>query len=156
SAVAAARNLKSDLARGEAIRFEPVNVVQLGDLVFKSEIFPDCKSAAEAVVKILAGRELGIGPFAAMKEIFLVNGNVNLSAALLARLIKNSGRYDYRVNRLDDEAVLIVFYERRGSKMEKLGESLFTKRDAIAAGLAGRETYKKFPRNMLFARALLN
>ena len=123
----------------------------LGDALAKSGYFSDAKSAAQAVVKVLAGQELGIGPIAAMTGINIIKGQVSVGANLLAATIKRDGRYNYRVAEHSAEVCEIAFFE--GGK--EIGRSRFTKADAQAAGLTGGN-WTKYPRNMLFARALSN
>lgn len=125
-------------------------VFQVADAFFQSGLFTDLKSAQQAVVKILAGRELGLGPFAAMNGIDIIKGRTSVSANILAGAIKRSGRYSYKVVRHTDSECLIHFFEDG----VKSGESLFTMDDARRAGLVGKENWKKYPKNMLFARAL--
>ena len=125
------------------------DIFRLGDVFARSGYFQDAREAQQAIVKILAGRELGIPPVAAMTGIYLINGRVALGANLIAAAIKRSGRYDYRVQRLDNEACEIVFFQGT----ERIGESTFTLADARKAGTKNTE---KFARNMLFARAISN
>lgn len=129
-----------------------LDVFKMGDVFVKSGYFTDAKDAAQAVVKILAGAELGIGPVTAMKELNIIKGKISLSASLIAARIKSSGRYDYRVTSIDSEKCIITFFEQG----KNVGVSEFTMKDAAAANLLANETYKKFPRNMLFSRALTN
>lgn len=129
------------------------DVMTLGTILAKSGYFGDARDAAQAAVKVLAGRELGIGPVAAMTGIYIVKGRVTMSANLIAAQIKRSGRYTYRVARVDDGGCEIVFFEGK----EEIGRSSFTAEDAKAAGLWGSsDPWKKTPRNMLFARAMSN
>ena len=125
--------------------------MQLGEVLSKSGFFQDSQSAAQAIVKILAGRELGFGPVASMTGINVIKGKVSLSANLIAAAVKRSGRYNYRVIRLDDQSCSIKFFE--GGK--EIGDSTFTMDDAKTAGLA-TDNWRKFPKNMLFARAMSN
>ena len=118
----------------------------------------DAKGTAEQAVaqlatKILAGREMGLGPFAAVQGIHVIQGRPALSANLIASAIKSSPKYDYRVKRLDPEACELEFFERVGGRLEPLGVSTFTAADARAAGT---QNMQKFARNMLFARAISN
>ena len=129
--------------------------MSLGDVFVKSGMFPDLKSQAQAVVKILAGRELGLSPLQAMTDIYMVNGKVALQAKLIASLIKKSGKYDYHIDKLDEQECVISFFQMNG-KMEKIGESTFTIKDAAKAGIVNKEVWKSYPRNMLFARAVSN
>ena len=72
--------------------------MSLGEIFVRSGMFPDLKSQAQAVVKILAGRELGLSPLQSITDIYMVNGKVALQAKLIAALIKKSGKYDYSVD----------------------------------------------------------
>lgn len=123
----------------------------LGDVFVRSGFFSDARDAAQAIVKVMAGQELGFPPIASMTGVYIVKGKVSLSANLIAAAIKRSGRYNYRVRQLDDEGCSIDFFEGA----ENIGNSKFTREDAVKAGLMS-ENYKKFPRNMFFARTLSN
>lgn len=127
--------------------------MQLGDLLAKSGFFQDSKGAAQAVVKVLAGREIGFGPIASMTGIHVISGRVSISANLMAAAIKRSGRYDYRVREMTPQRCEIEFRERYGDKWEVIGASEFTAQDAKTAGTKNMD---KFARNMLFARAMSN
>lgn len=127
------------------------DVMTLGATLAKSGYFQDARDAAQAVVKVLAGQELGLGPVASMTGIYIVKGRVTLSANVMAAVVKRSGRYNYKVTRLDDTGCSITFYEGKS----ELGASTFTADDAKRAELGG-DNYRKFPRNMYFSRALSN
>jgi hypothetical protein len=118
-----------------------------------SKYWPDAATLAQALVKIEAGRELGLPAIVAMSEVHVIQGKPTLGAGALATLVKNSGRYDYRVVELTDERCVLRFVDVQAGD---LGESVFTMDDARKAGLAGRSTWRQYPRNMLFARALSN
>lgn len=108
---------------------------------------------SQIATKILAGQELGYGPFASVNGIHVIQGKPSISGNLMAAAIKSSGRYDYRVRQMEDTAVTIEFFERVGDKRESLGVSTFTKEDAQKAGT---QNMQKYPRNMLFNRAISN
>lgn len=110
------------------------------------------KNAAELAIRIQYGVELGMGPAAALMSVQVVQGKPTLTAPAVAGRIKASGRYNYRVTDHTDESCRIVFYEAG----EEIGDSVFTMKDAQQAGLLSNATWKKYPRNMLFARALTN
>jgi hypothetical protein len=126
-----------------------------------SGFFHDSRQEAQALVKIMAGRELGFPPFAAMTGIYLAeskNGRparLGMHANLMAATVKRSGRYDYEVTRLDDTGCVLTFIERREGKRHELGVSAFTEADAKRAGL-NSYNYGAFPRNMYFARSMSN
>lgn len=129
-----------------------LSTMQLGEVLKASGYFQDVREASQAIVKVLAGREMGIGPIAAMTGIYIVKGRVTLSANLMAAQIKRSGRYNYHVRRMDETGCEIEFFEGERS----IGVSSFDDADAKAAGLLGGENWRKFPRNMYFARAISN
>lgn len=122
----------------------------------KSGYFRDSAQGAEvsqAVTKVLAGYELGITPIASITGIHVIKGRIALSANLLATLIKRHPDYDYKIKSLDNETCTVVFFEGG----EEIGESTFTLEDAKRAGLLKADSgWAKFPRNMLFARAISN
>lgn len=104
---------------------------------------------AQLATKILAGQEMGYGPFASVQGIHVIQGRPTLSANLMAAAVKGHPKYDYRVRKMDDSAVTIEFFEGNQS----LGVSTFTIEDARKAQTKNLD---KFPRNMLFARAMSN
>jgi hypothetical protein len=129
-----------------------MDIMTLGDVLAKSGFFSDSKQASQAVVKVMAGQELGFGPVASMTGINIIQGKVAIGANLLASAIKRSGRYDYHVLKLENNGCTIEFYE--GGK--SVGISEFNQKDAEAAGVLSKDNWKKFPRNMYFSRALSN
>jgi hypothetical protein len=141
---------------GALVQAHGVDVLTLGKTLAQSGYFKDAADAAKAVVKILFGQEVGIGPATAMSAIYVVEGKPTYSATLMAALVKRSGKYDYRILRLDDDGCEIVFLQREGGKWDELGKSSFTLADARAANLSGKQVWKSYARNMLFARALSN
>ena len=130
----------------------PSDPITLGNVLAASGFFQDSREGAQAAVKVMAGQELGFGPIASMTGIYIVKGRVTLSANLMAAAIKRHPAYTFRVKEHNAEVCTIDFLEDG----EVIGTSSFSMDDAKAAGLAGSETYKKFPKNMLYARALSN
>lgn len=108
---------------------------------------------AMIATKILAGREMGFGPFASANGIHIISGKPAVGANLMASAVRSSSRYDYRVREMTNDKCAIEFFEREGDKKVSIGVSEFTKEDAVKAGT---QNMTKFPRNMLFARAMSN
>ena len=141
----------------EIMEFEGLKEpMAIGEVFAKSNMFPDVKSQVQAVVKILAGRELGLSPFESMKNIYLVSGKLALQSNALASLIKTSKKYDYKVETITDQECKISFWNIEKETKEEVGISEFTFKDAAKAGLVNKENWKSYPKNMLFARALAN
>lgn len=123
----------------------------VAEAMFKSGYFPDLRSAEQALVKITAGREFGIGPWASVSQIQIVQGRPTLGANLLGALVKRSARYDYKVLRSDDEACEIEVTDCGKSCGPAVSYAMA---DAEKAGLTGKDNWKKYPSDMLFARAI--
>lgn len=140
------------------IQPEELETIQrTGKLLAASGYFDGKGESEQAIAmmatKILAGREIGIGPFAAVNGIHIISGKPSIGANLLASAVKGSGRYDYRIREMSDKVCRIEFFQRSGDKWESLGTSEFTAEEARKAGTKNMD---KFPKNMLFARAMSN
>lgn len=131
--------------------YEQMNSLQTAaQALHASGFFKDVASQAQAMVKVMAGAELGLPPFAAMSGIHIVQGKPVLGANLIATLVKNSGRYDYRIKALDNQSCVLEWYENG----KPVGEAGFTIAEANAAGLTNKPTWKAYASDMLFARAI--
>ena len=125
------------------------DAISIGETFYKSGMFADIKSAQQAVVKIMAGAEMGISPFQAMSGIHIIQGKPTIGAGLMASRVKASGKYNYKVLEMTDKVCSIEFTEGG----QPIGTSAFTIEDAKKAGT---KNIDRFPRNMLFARAMSN
>ena len=149
--------VKRESAALDVVSAEELETIQrVAKLMSASGFFEtagnEVKAIAQVATKILAGRELGFGPWASVAGIHVVQGKPVISANLMAAAIKAHPRYDYRVRKMAADEVAIEFFEDGRS----LGVSRFSMADAKAAGLTNRENWKKYARNMLFARAMSN
>lgn len=115
-----------------------------------SGFFKDIKQASQGIVKIMAGNEIGIPPFAAMRGINIIEGHPELSANILATKIKNSGKYDYRVEDWDENGCTVVVFQDK----EEIGRVTFDKDDAQRANLLNKNNWRNHPKSMYFARAI--
>ena len=110
---------------------------------------------AQVAAKIMAGRELGFGPFASVNGIHIIQGKPTVGANLMAAAVRAHPRYDYRVKELSDTICELEFLDNG----KPAGNSRFTIEEAKIAELStgkNQATWKKYPRNMLFARAMSN
>ena len=135
--------------QNEVTTINTTDMMNISKAFYESGMFTDIKSAAQAMVKISAGAEMGIPPFAAMSGIHIIQGKPTIGAGLMAANVKASNKYDYKVIEQTDKVCSIDFYKGK----EKLGNSTFTYEDAKKAGTKNLD---KFPKNMLFARAISN
>lgn len=133
-----------------AVYEQMTSIQTAAQALYASGFFKDVTSQAQAMVKVMAGAEIGLPAFASMSGIHIVQGKPVLGANLIATLVKNDPRYDYRVKVADNKQCILTWYE--GGK--PVGESSFTIDEANAAGLTGKQTWKAYASDMLFARAL--
>lgn len=154
-----------DQTIGPALNLKGLNLRQIhfiGTSMANSGMFPDVKDGPKALVKILAGQEIGVTPFQAMTNIHIIQGKATMSANLMAAKLKGSGKYDYKVDELtSDKCTVTVFEVTYGvggvssKKKEKIGSFTFTMEDAKRAQLVkGGSGWEKYPQSMLFARAV--
>lgn len=164
--------MSTALARIGSTALSIQDVMSVGGMLAKSRYFQDASQEAQAVAKILAGQELGIPPVAAMTGIHVISGKISLSSNIIASIIKRSGKYNYRVRKLDAEVCEIEFFETSTPagqlpQWESIGVSSLSMAEAKAADMhrewssaksqmVDKVPWKKFPRNMLFARAISN
>src|SRR3990167_5750563 len=121
------------------------------DAFVKSGMFQDTKQLAQAIVKIQAGRELGLAPVYSMQNINLIRDRLTTSANTMAMLVKRSVKYNYRIKEHTEQVCIITFFEDG----KPVGESSFSMEDAKRANLIKPDSgWVKFPRAMLFSRAI--
>lgn len=121
-----------------------------------SGFWRDASKSAQAIAKVMAGAELGIPPVMAMSQVQIIQGRPTLGAGAIAGLVKGSGKYRYQQRQHTDRVCELEFFERVDNQWVSVGTSSFSMDDAKRAGLAGGHNWKKYPRNMLFARAISN
>lgn len=130
------------------------DVESVAKAMVASGFFNDATKISQAIVKIMAGAEIGIGPFGSMNGIHIIQGKPAFGANIMASKVKSSsGRYNYRVTEMSDTICTIEFMEHFGGSWQTVGVSSFSRDDAKKAGTKNLD---KFPRNMLFARAMSN
>lgn len=129
---------------------------EIATLMAASEFFKDADEAPKAFAKILVGLDLNIPITAALRDVNIIQGRPALSANLIAALIKKSGKYKYIITEHTLDKCKIEFSERedKASSWEYQGFVEFTMEDAKTAGLLTNLTWKKYPKDMLFARAI--
>lgn len=137
-------------------------------MMLASRFFGDIKSAEQALVKLKLGQALGIDAFAAMSQIYFVNGKPAMLAGLQARLIKASGKYRYEVKEKTSERCEIEFFEKldeigpKGNVVKvwkSIGKEEYTSKDAETAGLLkgpNAKNWTQHRKGMLFARCVTN
>lgn len=136
--------------------YELDNLQQLGGLLAASNYFTDARDMAQAAVKVMAGRELGIPPIASMMGVNIIKGKVALGVHLIASRVRAHG-YDFKIKQHDNTGCEIEFFSKADEKGRRssLGLSSFTEEDAKMAQVFS-DMYRKYPRNMYYSRAMSN
>jgi hypothetical protein len=111
-----------------------------------------------ALVKMQYGAELGMGPMSSIAGVNIIKGKPSIGAGIVAARIQAHPLFKFRQAELTDKRCRLVFFEREAESpaWEEVGDSVFTWEDARRAELLGRkgQMWEKYPRSMLFARAL--
>lgn len=110
---------------------------------------PTIRTPGECVAVILAGRELGLPPMAALRTITLLKGKVTIDSAGQLGLMQAAGAKVEWLKSDDKEAHLRL--TRPGNTPF---ETTYTIEMASKAGLLGNQTWQKYPRAMLRARCV--
>lgn len=124
------------------------------------------KSQAEVFVGLQHAISLGLDPHD-LQNMYVVNNRVQMWGSLPSKLIRKSGKLEweksYAINKdyveisvdnknLNDAVFAGVCETKRIDETEQR-KTYFTVDDAKTAGLLGRDTYKKYLKNMLLQRA---
>lgn len=115
-----------------------------------SNMYGGVGGEAKIMMILLAAKELGVGPCQALNGgIWSIQGKIEISARLMNGLIRRAG-HSIKVIRSDDECCTLLGTRTDGDSFE----SSFTKAEAEKAGLWNSNTWKKYPGDMLYNRAM--
>lgn len=148
----------------KAAAIDLANPKDVAFVMAESKLFKDIASFSQALVKIEAGRELGLGAFASMKAFDIVEGSLRVGSGQLASWVKAHPCRNYRVREATPQGCRIEWFERDTpeSEWESTGFSTWTEEDRERAGLKLKtkngypSVWAKFPTAMNFNRALSN
>jgi hypothetical protein len=127
----------------------PINEMQtMAEAIAQSGLF-GIKTPTQALALGLLCQAEGRHPAEAARDYHIIQGRPTLKAdAMLARFQQAGGRVEW--TRYDDQAVVGVFTHPSGGKLTLE----WTMERAKTAGLAGKEVWKQYPRNMLRSRVI--
>lgn len=120
----------------------------------KSSLLPDAlrNRASDVLTMILYGQDLGLSPMQSIQGVYVVKGKPMLAAQTWIALTRRAG---HRLSVLEHTAETCTVEITRGDTGEKHAET-FTIEDARTAKLTSNDTYSKYPKRMLLARAVSN
>jgi hypothetical protein len=121
------------------------------DTLVKSGFLPQSiKTKEQAVAIITMGQELGIGTWAALNGINVIQGKPTISPQLMLALINRSGQLeDMDIDATAERCVVMMKRKGRAPHTET-----FDLKAAAAMGLTGKDNYRKQPAVMLKWRAV--
>jgi len=131
------------------------------EVFIESGFFKDIKDVAQAIVKIQAGKEMGFPPIMSMNGIHImeIEGKhgekkvaITVGSKLMSDAIKRHPKYDYKVKEHTNLKCTLEFFQDG----EYLNEETFTMDDAKRIGVSNKTNWQRYPKNMLFARAMSN
>ena len=132
------------------------DVQQTAKAIVTSKMIAGVENESQAIVKILAGQELGLGPIASVNGLYVLNGRVGMMASVAGALLQKGG-YSW-IATWDDEdnptACQVTYF---GHTLPPEGwTNRFTTADAIRAKLIKQDgAHQKYPKDMLFNRAFM-
>jgi hypothetical protein len=115
-----------------------------------SGLYSGVGQQAKILMVLLAARELGVSPMLALNGgIWNIQGKIEISARLMNGLIRRAGHSIKIIVSSDTECKLL------GTRSDGDSfETSFDINDAIKAGLAGGNVWKKYPADMLYNRCM--
>lgn len=121
--------------------------------MYASGYFRDMTSLSKAITKALIGNEMGMGLVQSMNSLYVIDGKVAMDSHAIRNTAVMAG-YSIKTLKMDESGVTLEWSVRKEGKNEVLGTSEYTWDDAVKAGLADKPNWRKFPKDMLFARAI--
>jgi hypothetical protein len=110
------------------------------------------KTPAQALTIMQAGREIGVPPTYALRNIHVISGKPVVSAELLMALVRRTyGQSAIRVASATAEACTVEYREQGWDGVSSL---TFSMEDAKRAQLVDKAVWKQYPRAMLRSRAV--
>lgn len=127
--------------------------MKYAELISKSDIVPpDYKGkAANVLVAVQMGMELGLPPLQALQNIAVINGRPCVYGDSLIAIARSHPSCEYISETFDDQTMTATCKVKRRNGPEEI--RTFSQADATLAGLWGSNTWKKYPKRMLQMRA---
>lgn len=138
-----------------AISKEPYRILSdvydLSTKLANTEFVPASLRGKPAAIAacVLAGRELGIGPMSSLQNLIVIDGRPSMTSLLMRQLIFAAGHSIHYAESTDFRCV--VKGRRRGE--EEWTTITWTMDQAKKAGLDTKTNWRKYPKQMLQARA---
>lgn len=100
---------------------------------------------------MMSARDLGISPYKALNGgFYVVNGKIAMSTSLMTDRIRKEG-HSVKIPEWSSRKCVVMGVRKDNGDSVKIE---FSWEDAVAAGLTGSPTWKKYPKVMLYNRAM--
>lgn len=144
------------MSNSTALAVVPKTIDEFSDLAerfAKSTLLPKSMQgkAADVLVTIMAGHEMGLSPMASLRAIHVIEGKPVLSADGMVALVLGSGKAKYFVR--VEESDTAVTYETCRAGTDVPRRCTWTIEMAKRAALDKKDNWRTVPRAMLAARA---
>lgn len=145
------------MPQGGLTRLEPKSfgeLTSLANILATSDIVPkDLRGkAANVLLVLMFGNEIGISPAQALQNVMVVNGRPSLWGDAVMGLVLASPVYEDSKDEFDEKTMTATFRAKRKGKDWVV--RTFSKADAESAGLWKKEgPWQQYPKRMLFHRA---
>ena len=128
------------------------NLMKFSGELIKTGFLPlALKTPAQVTAVILTGQEMGLAPMYSLRNINIIQGKPCLASELqLTIFIKNGGKVRW-IESTDTKAVVELTHPNNPQNPH---QGSFTIEEARNAGLITKDSWKKYPKAMLKARAI--
>src|SRR3990167_5751101 len=127
--------------------------VKFCERMVRSGFLPKAINTGEkALAVMLCGHDYGLTPWQSFRSLHVIEGKVEMSAAMIVGQCLKSGWCTY-FTCIEDKPDRVT-YETRRKGSPKAERWTYSTDDAKAAGLIGKDNWRKYKRNMLHWRAM--
>lgn len=127
------------------------DLYSLARVIAGSNMFPHLGGPAAVFTTLRMAAPWGVDPMVALRGVHVIEGRVTMSAGLIEAVVRKSGLA--RVWRCAESSAEQATYETIREGEEHPVRVSYSMADARRAGLAGKQVWQKYPRQMLRARA---
>lgn len=128
--------------------------LQMADMFVRSGLCPRGMDTKEKVfVALQFGDELGLAPWISIQNCAVIQGRPSMGAHIMVGVAQSANLLDGWDTTGCGDTEAVVRARRRGSSDVHIGK--YTLDDAKRAGLLGKDNWRNFPADMLYARAAM-
>lgn len=140
----------SNIITNEDNKIDIKNFKELAEIAMKSGNYPNMGMNTMLNI-MLSARDLGIAPYKALNGgFYVVNGKISMSTALMTDRIRKAG-HSVKITEWSSKKCVMIGIRKDNQDSVKIE---FTMEDAQMAGLTNSAVWKKYPKVMLYNRAM--